>query len=96
VTYVITEPCIRDGGCAVVCPVECIVAVDETDPKWGATYWIDPVACIDCGACALDCPTDAIYEEDEVPDHHKDWIAKNAAFFKIGPGYGDSARPEVM
>jgi ferredoxin len=85
--YVITELCIRDGSCAEVCPVECIVAGPEDDPKWGAAYWIDPDTCIDCGACAPECPADAIYPEDEVPEEYTDWIAKNRAFYEEGPGY---------
>jgi ferredoxin len=86
--YVITEPCIRDGSCAEVCPVECIVPGPEGDPQWGATYLIDPDTCIDCGACAPECPVDAIYPEDEVPAEYKDWIEKNRAFYSEGPGYG--------
>jgi len=86
-TYVITEPCIRDGSCAEVCPVECIVAGPEDDPKWGMAYWIDPDTCIDCGACAPECPVDAIFPDDEVPDEYADWTAKNAAFYTEGPGY---------
>ncbi len=86
-TYVITEPCIRDGSCAEVCPVECIVAGPEDDPKWGMAYWIDPDTCIDCGACAPECPADAIFPDDEVPEEYADWPAKNAAFYTEGPGY---------
>jgi ferredoxin len=85
--YVITEPCIRDGSCAEVCPVECIVPGPEDDPQWGVAYWIDPDTCIDCGACAPECPVDAIYPEDEVPDEYKDWIDKNRNFYAEGPGY---------
>ncbi len=33
--YVITELCIRDGACAEVCPVECIVAGPEDHEEWG-------------------------------------------------------------
>jgi ferredoxin--NADP+ reductase len=86
-TYVITEPCIRDGSCAEVCPVECIVAGYEDDPQWGMAYWIDPETCIDCGACAPECPVDAIFADDEVPEEYADWTAKNADFFTKGPGY---------
>ena len=85
--YVITELCIRDGACAEVCPVECIVKGPEDDHQWGAAYWIDPDTCIDCGACAPECPSDAIFPEDEVPAKYEDWIAKNRAFYEEGPGY---------
>ena len=40
--YVITELCSRDGACAEVCPVECIVAGPEGDAEWGMAYFIDP------------------------------------------------------
>lgn len=86
-TYVITEPCIRDGSCAEVCPVECIVAGPEDDSQWGVAYWIDPDTCIDCGACAPECPVDAIYPDDEVPDEYADWTDKNRAYYEEGPGY---------
>jgi ferredoxin--NADP+ reductase len=86
-TYVITEPCIRDGSCAEVCPVECIVAGPEDDPQWGVAYWIDPDTCIDCGACAPECPVDAIFPDDEVPDEYAEWTDKNRAYYEEGPGY---------
>lgn len=85
--YVITELCARDGACAEVCPVECIVAGPEDHPEWGAAYWIDPDTCIDCGACAPECPTDAIFPEDEVPEEYSDWPAKNRRYYEEGPGY---------
>lgn len=86
-TWVITELCIRDGACAEVCPVECIVAGPEDDAEWGMAYWIDPDTCIDCGACGPECPTDAIFPDDEVPDEYADWTDKNRAFYEEGPGY---------
>ena len=86
-TYVITEACIRDGACAEVCPVECIVMGPEGDEEWGMAYFIDPDTCIDCGACAPECPTDAIFADDEVPGEYESWIAKNRAFYEEGPGY---------
>src|SRR5664279_1807821 len=64
-TYIITSLCLRDGGCATVCPVECIVPGKPVD-KW-PWYYIDPDTCIDCGACVPECPFAAIYPEDEVP-----------------------------
>jgi len=85
--HVITELCIRDGSCAAVCPVECIVMGPEGDPQWGMAYFIDPDTCIDCGACAPECPSDAIFPEDEVPEQYQEWIAKNKAFYTEGPGY---------
>ena len=85
--YVITELCIRDGACAEVCPVECIVCGPEDDEQWGAAYFIGPDTCIDCGACEPECPSDAIFPEDEVPEEYLSWVDKNRAFFEAGPGY---------
>jgi ferredoxin len=68
-THVITSLCLRDGGCATVCPVECIVPGKPTD-KW-PWYYIDRDTCIDCGACVPECPFAAIFPEDEVPTAFK-------------------------
>jgi len=68
-THVITGLCLRDGGCATVCPVECIVPGKPTDQyPW---YYIDAETCIDCGACVPECPYSAIFPEDEVPSAYK-------------------------
>ncbi len=85
--HVITELCIRDGACAEVCPVECIVRGPDDDPDWGMAYFIDADSCIDCGACAAECPSEAIFPDDEVPEQYTSWIAKNRAFYEEGPGY---------
>ncbi|KAF0112317.1 MAG: putative ferredoxin [Chloroflexi bacterium] len=68
-TRVITSLCMRDGSCATVCPVECIVAGKPED-KW-PWYYIDADTCIDCGACETECPFNAIFPEDEVPSAYK-------------------------
>ncbi len=63
--HVITSLCLRDGGCATVCPVECIVPGKPVDKyPW---YYIDPDTCIDCGACVPECPFAAIFPLDDVP-----------------------------
>jgi ferredoxin len=64
-THVITALCVRDNGCADVCPVECIHPGTPAT-EW-PTYYIDPATCIDCGACAPECPYAAIFHEDDVP-----------------------------
>ncbi|MHC1784545.1 MAG: ferredoxin family protein [Anaerolineaceae bacterium] len=68
-THVITSLCLRDGGCATVCPVDCIVPGKPTD-TW-PLYYIDPDTCIDCGACVPECPFAAIFPEDEVSSGYK-------------------------
>ncbi len=76
-TYVIAEPCIdtKDKACVDVCPVDCIY-------EGADQLFIEPNECIDCGACEPECPVDAIFEADFVPDQWKDFIDKNADFFK--------------
>lgn len=64
-THIITSLCLRDGACAEVCPVECIVA-GQPEAEW-PWYYIDPDTCIDCGACIPECPYEAIFIEEEVP-----------------------------
>ncbi len=64
-THVITALCLRDGACADVCPVECIVpGKPESEWPW---FFIDPNTCIDCGACVPECPYEAIFPLDEIP-----------------------------
>ncbi len=63
--HVITSLCLRDGGCATVCPVECIIPGKPED-KW-PWFYIDPDTCIDCGACVSECPFDAIFPEEDIP-----------------------------
>ena len=69
--YVITDLCLRDGSCKIVCPVDCIVPgmPIEKYPK----YYIDPETCIDCSACIGECPHGAIFPDQEVP---KSYIAR--------------------
>lgn len=68
-SHVITSLCLRDGGCATVCPVECIVPGKPQDAwPW---YYIDSDTCIDCGACVPECPYAAIFPEDDVPSAYK-------------------------
>ncbi len=67
--HVITSLCMRDGGCATVCPVDCIVPGKPVDGH--PIYYIDPDTCIDCGACAAECPFSAIFPDSEVPSAYK-------------------------
>jgi ferredoxin len=64
-THVITSLCLRDNGCADVCPVECINP--GTPAGMWPNYYIDPQTCIDCGACIPECPYAAIFPEEQVP-----------------------------
>lgn len=94
--YVITQKCVGtcDTACVDVCPCNCIVGpvpLDELrqvpESERGARFpgiqmFIDPDECIDCGACEPACPVSAIFPEDSVPDNWKDYIAKNADYYK--------------
>ena len=66
---VITNLCLRDGSCVVVCPVDCISPGQPIEEY--PTYYIDPDACIDCGACEEECPNSAIFEVSEVPSDYE-------------------------
>jgi ferredoxin len=80
-THIITSLCLRDGGCATVCPVECIVPGKPEDKyPW---YYIDPETCIDCGACIPECPYEAIFIEDEVPSQY---TAKGGEYLSMPVG----------
>ncbi len=84
-THVIFDLCIRDGACAEVCPVECIVPGQPED-EW-PWYYIDPDTCIDCGACVPECPVLAILPEEDLPEEQQYTTELNALFFTVGPGY---------
>lgn len=58
-----------------VCPVDCIHEGEDQ-------YYIDPDVCIDCGACEPVCPVEAIFADEFVPEEEKEYIQKNADFFK--------------
>ncbi|HEY3345530.1 MAG TPA: ferredoxin family protein [Anaerolineaceae bacterium] len=68
-THIITSLCLRDAGCATVCPVECIIP-GQPVAEW-PWFYIDPDTCIDCGACIPECPYSAIFPEDEVPSAYR-------------------------
>ena len=87
-THVIFDLCIRDGACAEVCPVECIVP-GEPEEEW-PWFYIDPDTCIDCGACVPECPVDAIRPADDLADEFPEYVGaieKNALYFSECPGY---------
>ena len=84
-TYVIAEPCInvKDQACVEVCPVDCIHPYQgepgfDDEPQ----LYINPDECIDCGACESVCPVQAIFPEDALPEEWKDYLEKNAAYFR--------------
>jgi NAD-dependent dihydropyrimidine dehydrogenase PreA subunit len=84
-TFVITQPCIgtKDTACVDVCPVDCIHPT-KNDPDFDTAemLYIDPVECIDCGACEPACPVEAIFEESAVPEQWKEFVQKNADYYK--------------
>ena len=88
-THVIFDLCIRDGACAEVCPVECIIpGFPEEEWPW---YYIDPATCIDCGACVPECPVDAIRPAEDLAEEYEYCTELNALFFTEGPGYESKA-----
>jgi|KBSMisStaDraftv2_1062788.scaffolds.fasta_scaffold1948521_1 NAD-dependent dihydropyrimidine dehydrogenase PreA subunit len=81
--YVITDSCIKDSLCVEVCPTDCIhPKTDEPGFEAATQMYVDPEGCIDCGACVPACTSDSIHALEDVPEDKKDFIEKNAAFFK--------------
>jgi ferredoxin len=44
--------------------------------------YVDPEGCIDCGACVPACTSDSIHALEDLPEDKKDFIEKNADFYK--------------
>jgi len=82
--YIITEGCTKDAACVDVCPVDCIhPRKDEEGFEKEEMLYVDPTACIDCGACVPGCPASTIYAAEDVPEHLKGYIERNAAYFAV-------------
>ncbi|HOO15896.1 MAG: 4Fe-4S binding protein [Phycisphaerae bacterium] len=84
-SHYITQPCIgvKDTACVEVCPVDCIhPRKDEPDFEAAEQLYIDPDTCIDCGLCVDECPVKAIFPEDEVPEKWRDFIERNAQYYR--------------
>lgn len=84
--YVIAEPCIntKDTACVNVCPVDGIHPTkSEALYEQVEQLYIDPDTCIDCGACVPECPVSAIFPEADVPDNMKQFVEKNADWYKL-------------
>jgi ferredoxin len=85
--HVITSLCVREAGCATVCPVECIVPGNPQEQyPW---FYIDPDTCIDCGACVSECPFNAIFPRDEVPASYKARGGEYVSMPVGTPGYSE-------
>jgi NAD-dependent dihydropyrimidine dehydrogenase PreA subunit len=86
--YIITEACIgtEDKSCVEVCPVDCIHPGENQ-------LFINPDECIECAACEPACPVNAIYLDVDVPEKWKDYIDKNADFFKNGGQPAPTPKP---
>jgi NAD-dependent dihydropyrimidine dehydrogenase PreA subunit len=85
VTYVITSACIgkKDASCADVCPVDCIhPTTDEAEFEEVDHLYINPQECIDCDACVEACPHDAVFAEDQLPEDEREFVERNAAFYR--------------
>jgi NAD-dependent dihydropyrimidine dehydrogenase PreA subunit len=83
--FVITQPCVgtRDAACVAVCPVDCIHPTkDEPGFETAEMLYIDPEECIGCGLCVEECPVGAIFDEPDVPAEWRDFIEKNAAYYR--------------
>jgi ferredoxin len=81
--YVITDTCIKDALCVDVCPTDCVhPKKDEPEFETATQMYVDPAECIDCGACLPVCESNSMFALDDVPEDKKQFVEKNAAFFK--------------
>lgn len=84
--FTIAEPCIgtKDAACVNVCPVDCIhPRQDEAQFDEVIQLYIDPDTCIDCGACVPECPVTAIFPNEDVPENWREYIDKNADWYRL-------------
>ncbi|HQE61387.1 MAG TPA: ferredoxin family protein [Candidatus Latescibacteria bacterium] len=83
--YVMCEPCIgvKDTACVDVCPVDCIHPTKAEDAfETSEMLFINPEECIECGACEPACPVAAIYPEEDVPEEWREYIDRNAEYYR--------------
>lgn len=81
--YVITDTCIKDELCVEACPVDCIhPKKEEPEFEIEAQMYVNPEECIDCGACVPACTSGSIFLLDDLPEDKKQFVEKNAAFFR--------------
>ena len=75
VAYVIVEPCVdvKDGECAVVCPVECIY-------EGGRMFYIQPDECLVCAPRVSVCRVESIVDAAEVPAATAAYVDANREF----------------
>ena len=81
--YVITDSCIKDSLCVEVCPTDC-VHPSRTNPVSKPPLrcmWIPRVVST-VAHCIPACTSDSIHAIDDVPEDKKDFVEKNAAFYK--------------
>jgi NAD-dependent dihydropyrimidine dehydrogenase PreA subunit len=66
-----------------VCPTVCIhPKLEEPSFEAATQLYVDPDGCIDCGACVPACTSDAIHALEDVPEDKKEFVERNAAYFK--------------
>jgi len=81
--HVIVDTCTKDALCVDACPTECIhPKKDEPEFEQVPQLYIDQDECLDCAACVSVCPTNSIFPADELPEDKKDFVDKNAEFYK--------------
>jgi len=78
-----SDTCIKDSLCVDVCPTDCIhPKKDEAEFEAATQMYVEPEGCIDCGACVPVCTSDSIFALDDVPAEKKEFVERNAAYFK--------------
>jgi ferredoxin len=83
--FVIALPCIgvKDTACLTICPVDCIhPTTTEAGFDSADQLFIHPIECIHCGLCVDECPVKAIFPEEDIPSEWREFIEKNARYFR--------------
>ena len=81
--YVITDSCIKDSLCVEVCPTDCIhPKQDEPGSKPRLRCMSIPKAASTVAPVFPACTSDSIHALEDVPEDKKEFIEKNAAFYK--------------
>jgi ferredoxin len=83
---VVTDLCIKDFKCTVVCQRKAIHPLEnEPEAPLVKQVFINPKRCISCGTCMSVCEQHAIFPLDELPEDKKHFAELNAAFFRSKP-----------
>ena len=80
--YVITDSCIKDELCVEVCPTDCIHPKKDEPQFEAATRCRRSRRLHRLRRLRPRLPSDAIFVAEELPEDKKEFLEKNAAYYK--------------